>query len=404
MLTKNIYLLYPAGYSGNYVNWAISVSDLGLRHTTVKNPINDVDQTKYGGSGTSHLHHRIPTHQPIRQHLPWMVYNRPDNKGIYIVNTATYNMADTISQILDSDTDPVFIVIHDKNDLDIRAYGQINCITKWPVFLSAQYAAAGHELPCDPFNCDDQEFRNLVAQNLVSIDSNIPVDGQQLDNVIVNYKKYQNWYQARHSVNPHEVNEKYYIVRENFPLDSLFQFSCQDVVSDKFPETLRQIFVKSQCSTDYNIDYFKQFHPNYIAAQKNLQWFESIKNWRNTGALDDFLKGHSVIQGLVIREILNNCEFIYPTELEIMQWKAFYSDIRDASWPNCRLESDYIFLPEQIRIELQTVFGYCPKQSVDPEKIKCRKLLANWKELTLDEINVIYQNYKNKFNALSKVS
>jgi MoaA/NifB/PqqE/SkfB family radical SAM enzyme len=43
-------------------------------------------------------------------------------------------------------------------------------------------------------------------------------------------------------------------------------------------------------------------------------------------------------------------------------WQEFYSAIRDSNWPECEQEEDFNLLPEQIKTECCTVFGYQPGQ------------------------------------------
>ena len=78
--------MYPAGYSGNYVNWAINISDTTQYQFTTKNSVNQHDSNKYGSAGTSHLHHRIPTHQGVDQVISWIAHHRPNEKKIYVIN------------------------------------------------------------------------------------------------------------------------------------------------------------------------------------------------------------------------------------------------------------------------------------------------------------------------------
>ena len=49
MLQKNVYILYPPGYCGSYINWAIHASDKELQKITVKDPLNNKNSAKYGG-------------------------------------------------------------------------------------------------------------------------------------------------------------------------------------------------------------------------------------------------------------------------------------------------------------------------------------------------------------------
>lgn len=411
MLTKNVYILYPAGYSGSYVNWAIHASDDDLCKLTVESPINLNPDPKYGGIGTSHLHHRIPTHQSIKQHLPWMILNKPVDKKVYILNTGKDDIAEVFCSILGYDKDPIFIVVHDNNDMDIRSYGHINCSTKWPVFFAATHAMFDKKLTFNPFDCaDDINFRNLVAQDLVGFRDLHPLESRILDQVKAHYQNYLNWFRARNLHNPHEVNEDYYIDRPCFPENCVFQLSCRDIVTENFPDILDKILQQSQCLSSFDTNRIVSVHQQYIASQKNLQWFESLHKWKQTGQIDQYLLSHSAIQGMILYRILQDCELQdrHPMTgsdpLGYMAWQAFYYRVKDSSWPDCDHEQDFYLLPKQVQDELINDFDYVPKFSTDPERAKCRSALADWKDLSLEEINKIYQSFKKNFNTLSSVS
>jgi hypothetical protein len=129
MLTKNIYIMYPAGYFGTFVNWAIHRADADLRLTTVDNPVNRSGSTKLGGVGTSHLHKKVPTHNPTFQHIMWMLYNRPTEKKIYNINIssdddgALLGINGFVELMMASDPTGIFINIHDNNNIDVRNFG-----------------------------------------------------------------------------------------------------------------------------------------------------------------------------------------------------------------------------------------------------------------------------------------
>ena len=173
MLNKNIYLIYPPGYSGSYISWCLSKSESTLAADTIDDPINTSTSALYGGSGTSHLHHRIPTHQGIEDHMTWMVLNRPVDKKIFVINTDNNDIDRTLSHIVYSDRDPVIILIHDGGDWDTRAYGSINGLTKWPIRsllgmnnidVAISLGLAEQNVRWDPFDCaTDLTCRNTIA-------------------------------------------------------------------------------------------------------------------------------------------------------------------------------------------------------------------------------------------------
>lgn len=343
MLTKNVYILFPAGYSGNYVNWAISISDLDMRAHTVSDPINQNDSQMFGGSGTSHLHTRIPTHMGIKDHLLWIAYNRPVEKKIYVIFTQTSNLSETLSSICRYDPDPVFVVIHDNGDADTRVYGNLNCFDKWPSYFHTvqvlvNYSIENNKSPrsgttnYDFFNCkQDRNLRNTIGSSnldhwLVAMS---PLDHFNKDSLRYDIKRAKLWYDTRKSLQPHELPASVHLIPEDLPWSNIFQISCLDVASDRLCQWLPKLI--SACSDNFDCDYLCSFHQNYVQAQKNLQWFNAINHWRQTGELMTFLTGSSYVEGFVIKEMLKIIK--QASHLDNVLLKDFLS-----IWPSLSLE------------------------------------------------------------------
>jgi hypothetical protein len=410
MLTKNVYILYPPGHSGSYVSWAISASDADLAKTTVKNPINNTASTKYGGEGTAHLHHRVPTHQSWDFHAAWMMFNRPTDTRIYIIHARDYTISKFIAGVLLYDKDPVFIIVHNDNDYDTWCYGRINCIKKWPAHPMSGLLRSGYtaeDIKFDPYNCkDSKELRNSITKfdDLTKAWS-VPLtkiqDEKSKNRLTECFEKLHPFFNIRGAQAPHEINSNYYIIPDKFPWQKIYQLSCTDVVSDQFPDLLENILQQSQCTDNYNTTQLREIQPDYIIAQKNMQWFESIAHWRETGEIDTYLLEHMMTHGLVLREILENSGFLFPTMFDTMTWQHFYNNVRGHSWPTCMLEQDYITLPESIRTELKEVFNYKPKFD-NPLVLEFRDQLLNWRDMTLIDANRVFQQYRYLLGKINK--
>lgn len=306
MLLKNIYILYPPGSGGTFINWAINASDVDTATTTITNPVNtNPVNNSHGGIGTAHLYTKLPPHDSIDRQIAWMIYNRPVIKQVYAVNG---NYRD-ILKIREFDPDGVYIVIHSNKDILQECFSRINNVIKWPLHLyTSLIANSTRELSVvhsdfDPFDCaNDQKFRNWLvsdrSSNILQVQD--PVDEQLLEELIaVSERRYT----ARHSVIPHEVNERYY--NNDFSYrHRLFQIDLHTLFSDQFISWFEQFMVESKISSEYNTDLVKQIRPVYMAAQKTLQWFESIDNWKKTGRFDDFITSHSAIEAEAIRYML----------------------------------------------------------------------------------------------------
>jgi hypothetical protein len=376
MLTKNVYLLYPPGYSGSYVNWAINISDQDRVEYTVKNPINISNSEKLGGSGTSHLHVRVPTHQAYSQHVNWMLLNRPVDPGVYIINSVADQNNYIISELVQHDPTGIIINIHNGSDPMIDGYGAINSALKWPVRYLAGFALEGLMLPFDPFNCaSDIVFRNWAVSTECGHN---PVDYQKVNQYI---QRYLNWYHVRHTYHAHEVNKNTYIT--NIDLNNqVFELSCLDIATPNFIKILLDIMNRSQCSDNYDLTYLQEFHKNYIDAQENLQWFESVKQWTKTGQLDQYLQSHAIIQAQLIKLIFELSNINVNRS-----WKNFYNSIKDCSWPKCDLEEEFVSLPSVVQQELIEQFQY--QVPLVPDFLN-----NQWIAMSLEEINNLYQSKK----------
>jgi hypothetical protein len=387
MLQKNIYILYPAGYYGTYLNWAISASDVDMSKTTVLDPINNSDSRVLGGSGTSHLHKKIPTHQAPNEHLMWVLHNQPKEPKIYNINMGREMDPDInkfISFVLSYDTDPVFINIH-ADSPDVMKFGAINSIQKWPTQYEVRKLRRTFSRPelteYDPFNCaNDIKYRNLVVKHDSEVFRyNHPIDYDKLA-VAANY--YNLWYSVRHKLQPQEINTDTYIdpetyLKDNKYLSTIWELSCRDVASENFPNILDNILNGSQCSSQYNTSHVHGFHHKFTSAQQNLQWFASIDHWRKTGELDQYLLSHSAIQGFVIQEILHNSGVKNANV-----WKESYHQLKGASWPDV-IPDSFHQLPELVKQEfIDNGYNPClPTMDTLP-----------WETMTLDQINRAYQS------------
>jgi hypothetical protein len=313
MLTRNIYILYPPGYSGTYLKWALTISDKDLFENTVKNPVNKDDSGKYGGTGTAHQHLRIPTHQLLTEHLHWVLYNKPAEKLIYVLNCESHTSLEAIESIIRYDAEPVFIVLHNGNDYDTAAYAAINCTIKWPLWLEWRRQRVNILWPELDINTigNNIDFRNYIAENFSLFRQQSTVTMQQIKDHI-EFSRFNAWYEFRNARNPQEVNADNYLIRTRPIEEDVYLLNCKDIVSDKLPGVLEDINEKFAYSNNFSSAYIKSFQPDYLETQTTIHWFSSIKSWRETGCLDDFLLSHSVIEALVIKEILESG--FYPTD------------------------------------------------------------------------------------------
>lgn len=392
MLCKNTYVLYPAGYGGSYINWAINASDQDLKNQTVQDPINGTSSEMYGGVGTSHLHIRMPTHQGLYHHLIWNLYNRPQDKKVYIINCGNGNINLAISIIAQYDPEGVFVVVHDNGDEDTMSYGHINCITKWPTYIEATVAlrAINPSIPAlhngfDAHNCaKDLEFRNWLVDNpQVFMNLSAP-DTEQLDNFI---DSYADWYTVRNQRQPHEVNTDMYVDRVDLT-NRLFLLTNRDVASTKFLDWFNNFMLNSQVSNSYDTDHVAGFHSNYVAAQANLQWFASLEHWEQTGELDAYLTSHSVIESEIVSRILSRSAIRKVDSRHQDFWVSSYARLRGADWPNIDPDPySFYTLPAWIQQEMLD-FGFEPQVNKPIDAVR----QLDWRNMSTESINKVYQN------------
>lgn len=400
MLTKNVYILYPAGYGGSYASWSINISDTDRCVDAVPDPVNAQHSNKYGGIGTAHMQVRIPTHQSLTQHLSWVLYNRPTDYRIYLINVGDNSWVSdsmrAITEIAQYDPTGVFINIHESNDDAVAAYGEINCVTKWPTFAAATVQIPEEAKPFDPFNCsNDINLRNFAATNKTFFFRNRPVNRAALRK---NLDRVCRWYKTRNRLQPHEVNDSTYYIKsyDEYDLDSrIYEFSCADVASDRWPDIIGDILERSGISSSYSLEYLKGFHHNYVAAQSNLLWFQSYDMWCKHGALDSYIMSHSIVQAQILKQILKHCGIQEVSNTDALQWQVMYHSLKGNDWPSSTTnEYDFWTLPQTIRSEILRS-GY---------KLKLKQPLVellniDWANTDLPEINRIYQQNKHKLGG-----
>lgn len=305
MLRKNIYILYPPGYSGSYINWCLSKSEQDLSQSTIDDPLNTSDNLKYGGVGTSHLHHRIPTHAGITELATWLILNKPAENKIFLVNAKNDNkFQETISWILQFDRDPIIIHIT-ATDRHTQAVGNLNCVTKWPLYFDIVGIDKKYQLT---FPCENTiSNRNKFVVHYSDIFSNsYPLDYTTPSSKPYDYRYltdwYAHWYNTRHAHNPHEVNSTQY-VEPYYEPKHYYAIDLMKVYSPDFIDLLKSIVEETELGI-FDFTHVREYHPKYVGAQPHLKFLDEIKEFNRTKQLTDYLCSHPLIQAYVIMELL----------------------------------------------------------------------------------------------------
>ena len=307
MLKKNVYILYPPGYAGSYLSWIISASDVDSARNTVTDPINRSTSRRYGGAGTSHLHVRKPTHMGFVSIINWMMFNRPTDKQIYVVNcnkgSRYYDRRPdwAIKMILRSDPDPLILNISDRGVSDVRKFGSINTITKWPVYFNAIDPLA--DIGFDPYDCaESRQARNMFVERYDEIfPYNTDVDRA---NVLNSVNSYNRWFDIRNGDNPHEVTPDQFVLLDGYACDNIVDIGLADIFSPGFLDIFSPMLIDQRVG-DFDFSNANQVHPRYLSSQRNMQWFDDIAAFRENGKPTDYLLSHSLTEAFMLLEMRN---------------------------------------------------------------------------------------------------
>lgn len=392
MLAKNVYIIYPAGYHGNYFKWAIESSDLDLMGSgeIPEDPINKSTSTKWGGVGTSHKSIRMPTHATYDTIVQWIIYNRPTIKKVYVINAGGDDIPEEktsheISNLLIQDPTGIVIHLNNSDDPDVSSYGIINAVIKWPTYLVATLQCEDY----DPYNCAGNiVFRNRVAKGEIRLGSSNVLSVGAIDKRMAYHEA---WFKGRHEYQPHELDPKYYPHNIEWK-NRYFAFSCKEVVSEGFPEKVRNLLLSTGISDNYDTTPVEKVHNEFISIQQNLQWFDSVKNWETNGVIDVYIRSHSIIQAEILKRMFKAANMQKSSYDEECRFLQFYYTHHAEGWPYVKNEFDFFSLPERIQTELKEL-GIQLKYTSTPWP---KMASLNWEELSIDEINAVFQEERSQ--------
>jgi hypothetical protein len=298
MLNKDIFFLYPPGYSGNYLQWIINVSEKDTASQTIKDPILP--------DGTTHGFVRRPTHVGFVRFLQWMLKNQPKNPQTFIINvnqnyTWPSHAGFAVDFLLHARPGCSTVSIYAEGD-DEKKYGALNTYTKWPTYFLATKCYIDYKFDLwgalkHPTIEDRNEFyktwRDQFPINLKDIWSEIDA----------NLKFYNHWYDERNQLQPWEVNESEYTYYKETPKDQILNISLKDIVQPNFILEVFKPWVESQHVGEFDWKHAEQYHSRYIDAQENIQWFDAIQRMRETGEVVPFLLKTSLSQAFLLEEL-----------------------------------------------------------------------------------------------------
>lgn len=305
MLTNDIFFLYPPGYSGNYLQWAINVSETDTAYSTIKDPLLP--------DGTTHGFIRRPTHLGPLPTITWILRNRPSKPQTYPVNCFeraaesdnwTARAAWMANMAVRFSPGALFVNIHATDPDDVK-YGALNCYSKWPVFFISDAV----NRPPLYWNFDLMggaksaviDDRNWLYQNWKSMfPMNPSFNWEEFDN---NINKATRWFDSRNALHNWEVNEEQFTVYRTPPRDYILDISLRDLNASDFIDRIFSQWIDSKNVGEFNWDHVKSYHSKYLAAQTNLQWYSCIKKMREEKIVTRFLLSNSLVQALVLDEL-----------------------------------------------------------------------------------------------------
>lgn len=305
MFRKNFHLLYPAGYTGSYINWILHRSETEQSSITVDDPLTE--------SGTSHQHLRVPTHQGILNHMCYIIKCQPSHR-VYPSNVrdpAPMHHGTPVfaaSWIARFDPDPVIINIYDGHD-DVCKFGNINAWTKWPVQWTSEdvWYPDRYNPWCEP---DPLLSRNWLVEHWREWCRRNPVmNPDALDWVLARYRE---WIETKRPWCPEEMSEDYFVVPKTVP-KHLYQICLRDIYQNDFIDRFAAM-IDSTDSGDFDWSYCRYFHTRWLASQHNLAWFDELHAFRNNQIVGKFLLSNPMTQAFLLDEIRDRLPDTWPTQ------------------------------------------------------------------------------------------
>ena len=296
--------MFPPGYSGNYLQWIINISEESKKELTINNPLLP--------NGTTHAFVRKPTHMGLLTILPWIIKNTPSCPQTYVVyantgSNSNEHPAFAAFNILKSYPDALIVNIHTKTD-DVTKVGALNGYTKWTTWI---YDTMAFD-PAQKYEFDWEGGKN----GIISIsDRNWLLEHWRKFFVIndqpfnwkeqkYNIEGFKNWLKVRKELEPNESDSEQFNNFEPFPFKNIFDIGLDKIYSpDFFENTKFTRWIDSQNVGKFDWEYAKGYHQTYLDAQDNLQWFSDIGNMREHRLVSKWLLKHTLGQAFVLEEV-----------------------------------------------------------------------------------------------------
>lgn len=303
-MNKNIFFLFPPGYSGNYLQWTINISEETKKHLTTKDPLLP--------DGTTHGFTRKPTHTGVYNILNWIIKNQPVDPQTFVVlvddasDQWQCHSAHTAYRFLRSYPDALFVNIYAKTN-DEAKVAALNGYTKWTTWI---YDLSAFDLTKKldfdweggKNNCISLEDRNWLLKNWTKVFhmNRQPFNWNELEHNISGFKR---WYNQRKKIEPLDTNDTQYNTFETFSKDNIVDLSIGEIYDQHFTDNKFFTWIENHAVGNFDWTHVKQYHQTYLEAQENIKWFADINSMRNKQKVSKWLLKNSFSQALVLEEI-----------------------------------------------------------------------------------------------------
>jgi hypothetical protein len=317
-MKKNIFFLFPPGYSGSYLRWIFNISENSKKESTIKNPLLP--------NGTAHGFARNPTHTGSLNILNWIIKNQPTTPQTYVVYGCTDakswdpHPANVAYRFLKSYPDALFVNIHAKTQDEVKV-AALNGYTKWTTWIYDQAAfnpnvSYNFDWEGGKNNLISLPDRNWLLENWKNVwpSNDQPFNWEELKYNIDCFKK---WYNVRKQREPDETNDEQFNNFDNFNSNQIFDITLKEIYNVNFFEN-SQLFrwIESQNAGQFDWNQAKQYHQTYIDAQANIRWFDDIKKFRQQKQVSKWLLQNSFSQALLLEEISTQLDHATNWELQ----------------------------------------------------------------------------------------
>lgn len=304
-MNKNIFFLFPPGYSGNYLQWICNISEQSKKHATIKDPLRP--------DGTSHGFARRPTHMALFNVLSWIIKNQPTDAqtfAVYATNDAATwadHPGNAAFWLLRSYPEGLCVNIHAANDDELKV-GALNGYTKWNVWMYDLQTFYMERSPHFDWEGGKNKIISITDRNWLFenwrkffVLNSTPFNWEELK---FHINANNQWYNIREEMDPGDMSADQFNNFEIFPDNNIFDISLGELYHPDFFKNSKFFqWVESQNAGIFDWSYAESYHQTYLDAQDNLKWFTKIEDMRNNKQVSKWLLQNTLSQAFLLEEV-----------------------------------------------------------------------------------------------------